>query len=235
VSLWAELAAFFADSTNWSGSDGIPVRLVEHVYYTGIALSIAALIALPTGMLIGHTGRGAFLAINLGNAARSFPTFGLLILVVLLVGLNITPVLVALVILGIPPILTATYAGIQGVDDATVIAARGMGMTEVDMLLRVETPVALPVILSGVRSATLQIVSTATIAAYVAFGGFGRYVVDGLSSQDYGEMLAGAVLVAALAIVLDIVFWLAGRVAVSPGVSRRFSQTERRPTAEAVA
>ncbi|MDP9443781.1 MAG: ABC transporter permease subunit [Actinomycetota bacterium] len=225
MSVWQQLAAFLADPTTWSGADSIPVRLAEHLYYTGAALALAALVALPVGMLIGHTGRGAFVAIGIGNAARSFPTFGVLILVVLVVGLGFTPVLLALVVLGIPPILTATYAGIQGVDDATVTAARGMGMTEVDLMLRVETPVALPVILSGVRSATLQIVSTATIAAYVALGGFGRYVVDGLKSRDFGEMLTGALLVALLAVVLDLAFWLLGRVVVSPGVSRRFHRT----------
>jgi len=219
VTIFVELVSFLGDPEHWSGPRGIPARLVEHLLYTSVTLLIAFLIAFPVGLLIGHTGRGAFIAINVGNAARSLPTFGVLTLVVLIVGIGLTPVLVALVILGIPPILTATYAGIQSVESATIDAARGMGMSEREILTKVEAPIALPIILSGVRSATLQIVATATIAAYVALGGLGRFLIDGLGVRDYAEMAAGATLVALLAIVLDIAFAVLARVVVSRGLT----------------
>jgi osmoprotectant transport system permease protein len=223
VNLLGQLLDFLGEPAHWSGSRGIPTRLVEHLWYTGVSLAIAALIAFPVGSLIGHTGKGAFLAINIGNAARSLPTLGLLTLVVLLVGIGITPVLVALVALGIPPILAATYAGIRGVEPATIDAARGMGMTEGQLLLRAELPIALPLILSGLRSAALQIVATATVAAYVALGGLGRFLIDGLGVRDYAEMLAGAFLVAALAILIDVVFAVLSRVVVSAGLTGRYA------------
>lgn len=227
MTLLQALLEFFSDAGNWSGSRGIPVRVLEHVLYTAAALATAFAIAFPVGLLIGHTGRGALLAINAGNAARAVPTFGVLILVVLLAGIGFLPVLVALVIIGIPPILTSTYAGVRGVEGSTVVAARGMGMTEATMLWRVELPIALPTVIAGLRSATLQIVSTATIAAYVALGGLGRFVIDGLGQRDYGKMAGGAVLVALLAIVLDAGWVLIGRLAVSPGVSGRLRRTPK--------
>jgi osmoprotectant transport system permease protein len=223
---------FLTDPANWSGAEGIGNRILQHLWYTVLALAIATAIALPVGLLIGHTRRGAFLAINIGNAARALPTLGLLMLIVLLMGrIGFLPVLIALVVLGIPPILTSTYAGISGVDPATVDAARGMGMTEGEVLRKVEIPVALPLIISGVRAATLYIVSTATIAAYVALGGLGRYVVDGLALRDFPQMLTGAVLVALLVIVLDLLFALLARLTVSDGLTGRV-RTGRRTTTQ---
>jgi osmoprotectant transport system permease protein len=219
------LLDFLSDPAHWSGPSGIPTRLLEHVRYTLLALGIATAIALPVGLLIGHTNRGAFLAINLGNAARSLPTLGVLILVVLATGLGFTPVLVALVALAIPPVLTATYAGVRAVDPQIVDAARGMGMRAHQVLFRAEVPVALPVIMSGVRSAALQVVATATIAAYVALGGLGRFVIDGLAVHSYAEMLTGALFVALLAITLDLVLAALQRAVVSPGVTGRFPAT----------
>lgn len=221
MSVFAQLFEFLADPLNWSGERSIPTRIIEHLWYTALSLAIAAAIALPVGLLIGHTGRGAFFAINIGNAARSFPSLGVLTLLVLLAGLGITPVLVALVALGVPPIIASTYAGVRGVDPATIDAARGMGMTERGIVSRVELPIAFPLILSGLRSAALQIVATATIAAFVALGGLGRYVIDGLAVRDFAEMLAGAVLVALLAIVIDILFAVIGRLVVSDGLTGR--------------
>jgi osmoprotectant transport system permease protein len=219
------LLEFLSDPAHWSGPSGIPTRLLEHVWYTLLALGIATAIALPVGLLIGHTNRGAFLAINLGNAARSLPTLGVLILVVLATGIGFTPVLVALVALAIPPVLTATYAGVRAVDPQIVDAARGMGMRAHQVLFRAEVPVALPVIMSGVRSAALQVVATATIAAYVALGGLGRFVIDGLAVRSYAEMLTGALFVALLAITLDLVLAALQRAVVSPGVTGRFPAT----------
>jgi osmoprotectant transport system permease protein len=219
------LLEFLSDPAHWSGPSGIPTRLLEHVWYTLLTLGIATAIALPVGLLIGHTNRGAFLAINLGNAARSLPTLGVLILVVLATGIGFTPVLVALVALAIPPVLTATYAGVRAVDPQIVDAARGMGMRAHQVLFRAEVPVALPVIMSGVRSAALQVVATATIAAYVALGGLGRFVIDGLAVRSYAEMLTGALFVALLAITLDLVLAALQRAVVSPGVTGRFPAT----------
>ena len=221
---------FLTDPANWSGAEGIGNRILQHLWYTALALGIATAIALPVGLLIGHTRRGAFLAINVGNAARALPTLGLLMLIVLLMGrIGFLPVLIAMVVLGIPPILTSTYAGISGVDPSTVDAARGMGMTEGEVLRKVEIPIALPLIISGVRTATLYIVSTATIAAYVALGGLGRYVVDGLALRDFPQMLTGAMLVALLVIVLDLFFALLSRLTVSDGLTGRV-RTGRRTT-----
>ncbi|WBQ05815.1 ABC transporter permease [Kribbella sp. CA-293567] len=210
---------YLTDSFNWSGPEGITARIVQHIWYTFAALGLAAVIALPVGLYIGHTRRGAFLAINLGNAARALPSLGLLMIAVLLTNqIGFLPVLIALVALGIPPILTSTYAGLSGVDPATIDAARGMGMTGREILTKVEIPIALPLIISGLRAATLQIVSTATIAALVSLGGLGRYVVDGLKLRDFPQMFSGALLVALLAILLDLLFALAGRVTVSKGL-----------------
>ena len=207
MSLAAEVASFLTDGANWQfgDPDAIPTRLLQHLEYTGLALVIAATIALPVGLYIGHTGKGAFLAINAGNAGRALPTLGLLVLVVTIVGIGLVPVLVALVALAVPPLLTSTYAGLRAVDRDTIDAARAQGMRERQVLWRTEVPMALPLILSGLRNATLQVVATATVAAFVALGGLGRYVIDGLATRDFAQMLAGASLVAALAIVLDLI------------------------------
>jgi osmoprotectant transport system permease protein len=210
---------YLTDSFNWSGPEGITARILQHIWYTAAALCLAAAIALPVGLWIGHTRRGAFLAINTGNAARALPSLGLLMLAVLITDqIGFLPVLIALVALGIPPILTSTYAGLSGVDPATIDAARGMGMTGREILTKVEIPIALPLIISGLRGATLQIVSTATIAALVSLGGLGRYVVDGLKLRDFPQMFSGALLVALLAIALDLLFALVGRLTVSKGL-----------------
>jgi osmoprotectant transport system permease protein len=210
---------YLTDSFNWSGNEGIWARIVEHLWYTFAALGLSVVIGLPIGLRIGHTRRGAFLAINLGNAARALPSLGLLMIAVLLTNqIGFLPVLIALVALGIPPILASTYAGVSGVDPATIDAARGMGMTGREILTKVEIPIGMPLIISGIRSATLQIVSTATIAALVSLGGLGRYVVDGLKLRDFPQMFTGALLVALLAIALDALFALIGRITVSPGL-----------------
>lgn len=215
------LFEFLSDPSHWQGGTGIPARVVEHLIYTFTALALATVIALPLGLWIGHTGRGAFVVINTGNAARSLPTLGLLTIVVLLAGIGVLPVIVALTVLAIPPILTGTYAGIRGVDAGITDAARGMGMRERAVLLKAEVPVALPLIISGLRSAALQVVATATVAAYVALGGLGRFLIDGLAVRDYSEMLAGAVLVAVLAMVVDGAFALVQRLVVSDGLTGR--------------
>ncbi|KAF2776741.1 ABC transporter permease [Streptomyces coelicoflavus] len=213
--------AFFSDSAHWHGYDGIPTRLVEHVQYTLMALGLAAAIGLPVGLLTGHTGRGGNAVAFVATAARALPSFGLLVLIAVVVGIGLLPVMVPLVVLAVPPILVTTYEAVRSVDPAPVDAARGMGMHETGILFRVELPVALPLVLSGLRSAAIQVVSTATIAAYVSLGGLGRYIIDGLYQRDYEKVVGGATLTALLALVTLAVFWAAGRFAVSPGVRRR--------------
>jgi osmoprotectant transport system permease protein len=213
--------AFFSDSAHWHGYDGIPQRLLEHVQYSLVALGIAAAIGLPVGLLTGHTGRGGNVLAFVATAARALPSFGLLVLMFVLLGLGLLPVMIPLVVLAIPPILVTTYEAVRSVDPSPVDAARGMGMSEPRILFQVEVPVALPLILSGLRSAAIQIVSTATIAAYVSLGGLGRYIVDGLYQRDYEKVVGGATLVAVLALATLTVFWAVARTAVSPGVRRR--------------
>jgi osmoprotectant transport system permease protein len=220
-------------SEHWSGSEGIPTRIWEHLQYSLIALVIALVIALPVGLLIGHTGRGTAVVAGLANSLRALPTIGLLIFFVVLISPHIhgkgdaaylIPTEIVLVLLAIPSILSNTYAGVQNVDPAARDAARGMGMTGNQVLFKVELPCALPLIMSGVRSATLQVVATTTIAAYVSLGGLGRYVFDGQSQQDYPQMASGAVLVALLAMAADFVLAMVQRAIVSRGISGRYAK-----------
>lgn len=213
------LADFFGDAGHWSGPDGIPVRLLEHLEFSAAAFLVAALIAVPLGMLIGHTGRGALLVVIAANAARALPTLGLLVLVVLLAGVGtVLPVLIPLIVLAVPPILVNTYEGVRGVDADLRDAAYGMGLRGRQVLLQTLTPVALPLILLGLRLAAIQVVSTATVAAFVGLGGLGRFIIDGLATKTYADVIGGAVLVAALALAVQFAFVLLDRVAVSPGV-----------------
>lgn len=216
------LAEFFTDPANWSGPSGIPVRLLEHLQFSLAALSVAALIAIPLGLLIGHTGRGALLVVVVANIARAMPTLGLLVLIVLILGTTtVLPVMIPLVLLAVPLILVNTFEGVRGVDRDLRDAAYGMGLRGRQVLLRVLVPVALPLILTGVRLAAIQVVATATVASYVGLGGLGRYIIDGLATKDYPSVLGGSVLVAALALIMQSAFTLVDRVVVSPGVSRR--------------
>ncbi|MFD7877636.1 ABC transporter permease [Streptomyces sp. NPDC059766] len=212
--------AFFGDGSHWHGYDGIPTRVLEHLRYSLEALAIAAAIGLPVGLVTGHYGRGGNALALLATAGRALPTFGLLVLVVTWLGFGLGPVMIPLVVLAVPPILVTTYEAVRSVDPAPVDAARGMGMPEPRILFQVELPVALSLILGGLRSAAVQIVSTATIAAYVGLGGLGRYIIDGLYQRNYEKVVGGATLVAAMALATLAVFWAVGRLAVSPGVRR---------------
>jgi osmoprotectant transport system permease protein len=213
------LGQWLTTSAHWQGGTGIPVRIGEHLEYTGITMLIAMVVAIPIGVLVGHTGRGGFLVVGIANGLRALPTLGLLTIVVLAAGLGLAPPILALTVLAVPPLLAGTYAGIRAVDAAVVDAAKGVGMRGWQVILRVEIPNALPLIFGGIRSATLQVIATATIAAYVGLGGLGRYVIDGLSSEDYTQALAGALLVAVLAIVIDLLLVVGQRIVVSPGLN----------------
>ena len=195
--------AYIFTAANWAGPSGLTARILEHLTYTAVAVVFSALIAIPLGMLVGHTGRGTFLVVSGVNALRALPTLGVLLLGVLLWGLGLVPPTIALMLLGIPPLLAGTYAGIANVDPDVVDAARAMGMTESRILLRVETPIAMPLILGGLRTATLQIVATATVAAYASLGGLGRYLIDGIKIRQFYLALVGALMVTVLALLLD--------------------------------
>jgi len=210
--------AWLLQAQQWHGADGIPARLVQHLEYTALALVIATLIALPLGLLIGHRGRGGFAIVSLANFGRALPTLGLVVLAYLITTGSLAAVLIALVVLAIPPILVNTYEGVLGVDRDIKDAARGMGMTGPQILLRAEIPVASPLILLGLRTAAIQVVATATIAAYIGIGGLGRYIIDGLARNDYAMVAGGAIVVVALALAVQLLFVGVRRVAVPAGL-----------------
>jgi osmoprotectant transport system permease protein len=211
---------------HWQGYDGIWARLWEHIWYSALALLVAAVIAIPLGLWVGHTGRGRFLAVNLTGVLRAVPSLGLLFVSLMLLGPRLdgeaavlVPTEFILVVLAIPPILAGAYAGVEQVDAPARDAARGMGMRGTEVLRKVEIPCAMPLIASGLRSAALQVIATATLAATVGLGGLGRFLLDGLAVRDYAQMAGGAVLVAALALTVDLVASMLQRVVVSPGLT----------------
>ncbi|OSC26406.1 ABC transporter permease [Mycobacterium vulneris] len=211
--------SYVSTADNWTGPVGLAARILEHLEYTALAVGASALIAIPVGLIIGHTGRGTLLVVGAVNGLRALPTLGVLLFGTLLFGLGLGPSLVALMLLGVPALLAGTYAGIANVEPTVVDAARAMGMTEAQVLLRVEVPNALPLILGGLRNATLQVVATATVAAYASLGGLGRYLIDGIKEREFHLALVGALMVAALALVLDGLLAVAVWIAV-PGTGR---------------
>lgn len=217
MSLLLAAAAWLADPAHWQGSDGIPTRLFEHVALSALAVGVAALVALPLGLYMGHTGRGAFVAVNVANLGRALPSLALLAFALppsfaLGLGLGFWPTFMAMVPLAIPPILTNAFIAIRVADRDTVEAARGMGMDELHVLRTVEWPAGLPIVLAGLRTASVNVVATVTLGALVAGGTLGRYIVDGLALQEYDRLLAGAVLVAGLAVGTESGFGLLERL-----------------------
>ncbi|KAA1400492.1 ABC transporter permease [Aeromicrobium ginsengisoli] len=229
-----QVFSWLTDPAHWRDTaldTGITTQLLAHVRFSLIALGIASAIALPLGLFIGHTRRGTFLVAG-ANALRALPSVGLLVLLTVMIAPHfhgrtdigyVIPTEIVLVLLAIPPILSNTYAGVDTVDPAVTDAARGMGMRGRQVLFDVELPCSLPLILSGLRSATLQVIATATIASFVPLGGLGRFIYDGLQQQDYPQMIGGGVLVAALAVTADLLLALLQRVTVSRGISGRFA------------
>ncbi len=227
------ILAWLTDLAHWQGYDGIMRRVTEHIEYSVGALLIAALIAIPLGLYIGHTGRGRFLVVNAVGSARAIPSLGLLFLAVLWLGPKfsgdiafLAPTGLVLVVLAVPPILSGAYAGVGGVDPAARDAAKGMGMRGTEVLRHVEIPCAMPLILSGVRSAMLQVIATATIAAVVGLGGLGRFLIDGLAVRDTPQTVSGAILVAFLALFVDMLLALIQRFVVSPGLTGRYRKVQ---------
>jgi osmoprotectant transport system permease protein len=216
---------WFSDGSHWSGDDGVPNRLVEHLGYSALTVGIAAAIAIPVGLWIGHTGRLRGVAVGLTGAMRALPTLGLLTWFVLISGIGLTAPILALVILAIPPLLAGAYSGLEAVDRQTIDAARAIGMTERQILARVEIPLALPLVVGGIRSAVLQVVATATVGAYVGLGGLGRFIIDGQAVSDYPRMVSGSILVIGLALALDAVFVGLQKIAVGGRASALSTRT----------
>jgi osmoprotectant transport system permease protein len=227
MDLLRSLIAWLTDPAQWSGAGGIPTRMLEHLELSGLAFVLAALIALPVGLAVGHTGKGATLAVNLGNLGRAVPTLATIGIVLPLtqafdpqLGFTFYPTLIGLVILVLPPILVNAYAGVAGVDRELIEAARGMGMRERQILAQTEIPIALPVIMAGLRLAAVTIVATANLGAIFGYGGLGRYLVDGIAQQDDGQLFGGVVLATGLTLLTEAAFAILQRAVQSPGLRR---------------
>lgn len=225
--------AWLTDPAHWSGPNGITVRVLEHTGLSGVSLLIAIAIALPVGLWIGHTGRLTWLAVNSANLWRALPSLAVIAIVLPITaaldpqaGFKVYPTVVAMVVLGVPPILVNAQAGVVGVEHDVVEAGRGQGMSEWQILTRIELPLALPVIVAGMRSAAIQIVATATLGAILGFGGLGRYLVEGFATFSRGgdaEVVAGAILVAALVIAIEAGFAVAQYLLTPRGLRRERS------------
>ncbi|MYW21868.1 ABC transporter permease subunit [Streptomyces sp. SID486] len=206
---------WLTDPAHWPGDDGIRHRLLQHLLLTVVCLVLSCLIALPVALVLGHLGKGGALAVNVSNVGRAVPTFAVLVLLLLTpVGRwGEGPTVVALVLFAVPPLLTNAYVGMREVDRGVVQAARGMGMTGRQVLFRVELPLALPLLLNGVRIAAVQLVATATIAALAGGGGLGRIITAGFNLASTPQVVAGALLVAVFALIVEGVFEVAERLA----------------------
>ena len=241
-----DIIDFFLNPANWTGQTGIPNRLFEHLLISGVAITVATLVGLPIGLYIGHTGRGANLAINLANIGRAVPSYAILVMVLPVtlalapvlgyapsLGLNPLPILISMTLLAIPPILVNAYAGLRSVDRELIEAARGMGMRERQILRSTELPLASPVIIGGFRTATLSVIATATIGAILAGGGLGRFIFDGLNQGLAGRasIYAGAILVTVLAVAVDLILALVQR-RLTPVALRKARRTTRRGLTE---
>jgi osmoprotectant transport system permease protein len=208
-------------SAHWHGAGSIPQQILAHLGYAGLPLLIAAIIAIPAGVAVGHTGRGSVFVVNLANSWRAIPTLGLLVLLAVYLGFSFLTWLLPLVVLAIPPILVNAYEGVAGVDPGVRDAAKGAGMTAWQQVTRVEVPIATPLILVGLRTAAIFVVATATIAAYIGLGGLGRFIFDGLASYQYGPVAGGALLVVLLAVLVLGLFAVLDRVVVPAGLRKQ--------------
>lgn len=229
--LFLQGIAWILDRANWvtvNAGLGIAGHLAAHLFLTLVSLLVAAVIAVPIGLAIGHTGRGRGGAILIGNVVRAFPTLGLLSILLLIFGLGLPPTVLVFVLLAIPPLLAGAYAGIESVDRQTIDAARAIGMTEWQVLGRVEIPLAAPLLLGGLRSATLQLIATVTLVSNFGSDSLGQFIISGAATQDYVQMVGGSILVTVLALLADAVLALAQRFTVPRGVSRGAGRTAAR-------
>lgn len=222
MNLVLDALAWLFSPDRLSGSNALPAAVLAHLFYTFVSVAIAAAIAVPAGWLIGHTGRGREFAVALSGAARAIPSFGLILLLVLLLGVTRKPeaAIIAFVLLAIPSILAGAYTGLEAIDRHTIDAGRAMGMTGWQVLWRIEAPLGLSLLVGGLRSAVLQVVATATLAAYVNLGGLGYDIIQGIQLRRFDQVLGGAIVVAVLALLLDGVFALLQRAARPRGSVR---------------
>ncbi|MFK4729198.1 ABC transporter permease [Agromyces mediolanus] len=218
MNLFADAIGWILDPANWGGPAGIAARLGQHLAVSAVVLAIAAVIALPVGGLIGHTGRGKQLAVMVSGGLRALPTLGVLTLFGLWLGIGLRAPVLALVILAIPPLLAGAYAGFESVDRRTIDAARAMGMRETQIVGKVELPIGMPIVVGGIRSAALQVIATAMLAAYLADVGLGRFIFEGLKTRDYAQMLGASLLVILLALLVDGAFAILQRLVTPTGV-----------------
>lgn len=208
------------EPSHWWGDDGLLRRLGEHAWYSLLSLAIAVAIAVPIGALIGHTGRGRFFAASTTNVMRAIPTIGVVTLLYRWRGVSLVPIVVALAVLAIPPIMLNVSAGIDAVDGQVRDAARGMGLTRWQVLTRVELPCALPFSLAGIRSAANQVIATATIAGFRGLGGLGRYIFSGYGTQHYDVVYGATIAIIGLVLLVEVMFVAIQRVVVPAGLRR---------------
>lgn len=243
MNLILEALAWLFSPERITGSQPLPAAIGAHLFYTFLSVFIAAAIAIPVGWLIGHTGRGREIAVGLSGAARAIPSFGLILLLVLLLGVLRKPeaATTAFVLLAIPSILAGAYAGFEAIDRRVIDAGRAVGMTGWQILWKIEVPLGLPLLIGGLRSAVLQVVATVTLAAYVNLGGLGFYIIQGVPLRKFDQMLGGALVIVVLALLLDGLFALLQHLVVPRGVTAgrtpelRVPSSRRRAVAEASA
>ena len=224
---------WFTDPANWTGPNGIPVRTGQHLVISAAAMAIAMVVALPIGLYLGHKRVGTVLAANIGNICRAVPTLAVLIILasITIIGVGDLAAILALALFAVPPLLTNTFAALAGVDDEVRGAAQGMGMSGRQVLTRVEIPLAIPLMAAGIRTATVQVVATASLAAVVGSGGLGRYVVDGFALQDGTLIVAGAILTAGISLAAEGVMAMVQRSVTPAGL--RSSSTVDQPLMDA--
>jgi len=220
MNLFTDAIAWLLNPAQWQGQYALPTLLGQHLLYTAISVLVAAAIALPAGWLIGHTGKGREIAVTVSGAARAVPSFGLLILLVLLLGVLQTPLaaVITFVLLAIPSLLAGAYTGFEAIDRRVIDAARAVGMTEWQIFTKVELPLGMPLLVGGIRSALLQVIATVTIGAYVNLGGLGWPIIQGIPLRRFDQVLAGALLVAVLALLVDLLLAALQRAAVPTGI-----------------
>jgi osmoprotectant transport system permease protein len=219
VTFLGHVVDFFATSANWWGLDGILHRTQDHVLMSLAAMLTAMVLALPLGLVLGHTGRGGPLAVNLSNLGRAVPSFAIIVLMASVVGIGAKPAYIALVALAVPPMVTNAYTAVRGVDAEVRESAVGMGLTGGQVLRRVEVPLGLPLIMAGVRTSGVQVVATATLAALVGWGGLGRYIVDGIATRNFVSVFVGALLVAFLSLLTEVGLATLQRAVVPRGLA----------------
>lgn len=231
MSFLVSVVQWLLDPAHWSGDDGIPTRLLEHVQISAEAVILGAVIALPVGILLGHYGRFGNLAISVSNVGRAVPSFGIIIIAFQIWGLGDIPIIVALTALAIPPIVTNSFVAMTEVDRDIRDAARGMGYRDLAQLIRVELPLAVPLVMAGIRTSAVQVVATATLSAYIGGGGLGRFIVDGYAIHIYREVFAGAILVALLALATEVSLSALERLLTPRGIRLLRAPGTRRATA----